>query len=413
MSSSRTTTRSHRKDTAGKLHLRNPQDRPKLKHLPTWIVPNIEKYDTGCSLKQGLCDDIHCRRCYDKSFCCKKRSNDWSTENLPLTPRTITKSAGPKYWFNCPNCAHTYKSSPSGIETGKRNRSCPCCAGQQICGDDACIECFNQSFASSPMAKYWSTLNGLVRARDITLSGNAFVWLLCPKCDHNYNICVNDVSKGKRCPYCSGKQLCGVRECEICFQRSYASHPQSQYWSKKNNVQPIEVFKNSNAMYWHYCENCNEDFETTPDRISVLKTWCPKCKRQTEGILRKWLKEYGFIVKIEGKYDWCRSNKGELLPFDCIIEDLMLIIELDGCQHFKQVWNWQSPETRQTIDIYKMKCALEQGYSVIRLLQNDVRFDKNNWKEKLIESIHVYHKPTIIYIDNDCIYDIYRDKWVN
>jgi len=75
------------------------------------------------------------------------------------------------------------------------------------------------------------------------------------------------------------------------------------------------------------------------------------------------------------------------LPFDFVIEDLNIIIELDGEQHFKQISNWTSPEIQIEKDKYKLKCANENGFSIIRLLQNDVSKDKFNWKEEIKSSI--------------------------
>ena len=75
------------------------------------------------------------------------------------------------------------------------------------------------------------------------------------------------------------------------------------------------------------------------------------------------------------------------MPFDFVIEDLNIIIELDGEQHFKQISNWTSPEIQIEKDKYKLKCANENGFSIIRLLQNDVSKDKFNWKEEIKSSI--------------------------
>ena len=47
-------------------------------------------------------------------------------------------------------------------------------------------------------------------------------------------------------------------------------------------------------------------------------------------------------------------------------------VELDGPQHFTQVANWRSPELQHQQDLFKTKCANENGYSVIRVLQTDV-----------------------------------------
>jgi very-short-patch-repair endonuclease len=58
--------------------------------------------------------------------------------------------------------------------------------------------------------------------------------------------------------------------------------------------------------------------------------------------------------------------------FDFVIESLKIIIELDREQHFSQVSNWQSPQDTQTRDIYKMRQALKNDYSIIIILQTDV-----------------------------------------
>lgn len=75
------------------------------------------------------------------------------------------------------------------------------------------------------------------------------------------------------------------------------------------------------------------------------------------------------------------------------------MIEPDGNQHFEQVGSWGSPEEHRERDHFKMNLALENGYSIIRILQVDVWEDKNDWKNKLIEAItRVYKKPKIVYL---------------
>jgi len=47
-----------------------------------------------------------------------------------------------------------------------------------------------------------------------------------------YNI--NSVANlGTRCSYCGGKKLCDNNECTECFEKLFASHEKSKYWSKK------------------------------------------------------------------------------------------------------------------------------------------------------------------------------------
>ena len=75
------------------------------------------------------------------------------------------------------------------------------------------------------------------------------------------------------------------------------------------------------------------------------------------------------------------------LPFDFCLEDLKIIIEVDGDQHFRQVSNWRTPEDQHDRDIYKQERAQENGFSVIRILQMDVFEDRYDWQTRLKNTI--------------------------
>jgi len=45
------------------------------------------------------------------------------------------------------------------------------------------------------------------------------------------------------------------------FERSFASHPKSKYWSDKNDVLPRNVFKSARKKYKFNCPNCDEIYE--------------------------------------------------------------------------------------------------------------------------------------------------------
>jgi hypothetical protein len=62
-------------------------------------------------------------------------------------------------------------------------------------------------------------------------------------------------------------------------------------------------------------------------------------------------------------------------------------------------------------DIYKMKKARENNYSVIRLYQEDVWKDKNNWKEWLTEKIEFIKNSNthlVFFPDKEC-YDKHKE----
>jgi very-short-patch-repair endonuclease len=88
------------------------------------------------------------------------------------------------------------------------------------------------------------------------------------------------------------------------------------------------------------------------------------------------------------RQEWCKNPEtGNRLPFDFCIPELDIIIELDGLQHFIQVMNWRAPDIQQDLDYYKQVQANNNGYSVIRILQPDVYYDRYDWMTELKEII--------------------------
>ena len=56
-----------------------------------------------------------------------------------------------------------------------------------------------------------------------------------------------------------------------------------------------------------------------------------------------------------------------------------------------------------------MKCALNNGYTVIRLLQTDVWDNKNNWDKELKKHIKKYKKSQCIFICKDNTYSCFEE----
>jgi very-short-patch-repair endonuclease len=112
---------------------------------------------------------------------------------------------------------------------------------------------------------------------------------------------------------------------------------------------------------------------------------CPFCVNKTEAKLYEKLHPLYPTIITQFKQEWCK--KLSYLPFDFCIPEYKIIIELDGPQHFQQISNWSSPEEQIENDKYKEKCANDNGYSVIRILQEDVFYDTYDWIKELCETI--------------------------
>ena len=149
------------------------------------------------------------------------------------------------------------------------------------------------------------------------------------------------------------------------------------------------------------------EFEQSPN-AHLSKNGCNFCVNKTEAILYKQIiKTYPSII-MQFKQEWCKNIR--YLPFDFCIPEPKIIIELDGLQHFKQVSTWTSPEEQFETDKFKEKCANENGYSIIRILQEDVFNDKYDWCKELCEEIENLKKENKVvnrYLCKNGEYDKY------
>lgn len=200
-----------------------------------------------------------------------------------------------------------------------------------------------------------------------------------------FEISLNNLKNGKWCPYCCSRKLCTNENCNLCFNKSFASHPKSIYWSEKNKLKPRQVFLNSNKKYWFNCDKSIHSFATCLISISN-GTWCPKCKHKTELKLYNWLKILYPTIQSQKIFDWSKTDKS-YRKYDFYIEELKLLIELDGRQHFVQVSNWTTPEQNQINDKIKNQLALNNNLNIIRICQQDVFYNKNNWDKILLNII--------------------------
>lgn len=66
--------------------------------------------------------------------------------------------------------------------------------------------------------------NGDFTPRDVSKNSRKICWFTCDVCSHDfqrkiYNICLNN----KWCPYCYDDMVCDNDDCDICYNRSFAS----------------------------------------------------------------------------------------------------------------------------------------------------------------------------------------------
>ena len=317
---------------------------------------------------------------FEKSFASHPKSIYWSNKNEGI-PEDYALNSHKVCVFDC-ECGHSFKSSLLNINKG--NSWCPYCYNRKLCGN--CDICFNKSFASHPKSIYWCDDNDCSPEEVLKGSDKKF-YFNCDKCPHKFIIRLKHISShNKWCPYCSHQKLCDENNCSTCYINSFASVERCEFLCDKT-INPRSLFKSSNnKKYKFICDTCIKPFDKILSDVT-RGIWCPHCVNKTETKLYDELTKY-YIVNRQFKPTWCKNPKtNNYLPYDFVIKDLGIIIEQDGIQHFEQIGNWQSPELTKINDIYKMQCANENGYSIIRILQKDIWNDKYNWLEELLNNI--------------------------
>jgi hypothetical protein len=221
---------------------------------------------------KALCN-LKCDKCFNLSFASHPKAEFWSDEN-EVSPRSVFRSGRGLYKFKCNECNHTFQSLLHSIINGAW---CPYCINRKLCIEEDCKKCHKASFASHPRAKYWSKRN-ILSPREVSRCSNSKYWFICNKCHHEFDLKLNDCTlRNYWCPYCAGKRLCPDHDnCDVCFDRSFASHPRANCWSDTNNVDPRDVMKNTHKEYDFWCSKCKHIFSMRLDSV-VKGHWCSYC----------------------------------------------------------------------------------------------------------------------------------------
>lgn len=338
-----------------------------------------------------LCSkESNCVTCWKKSVASHPKSKYWSKTREQLHPTQVFCGSDFQFYFDCMDCGHEILISAYQVTNGYW---CGYCTSKLLCSETSnCVICWKKSFASHSKSMYWSKTKNRIPPAEVFINSNKKFYFSCD-CGHELYITCSGVSNGNWCIYCASQRICTSESCISCLGKSFKSHPKSIFWSTDNANTPRSVMKCSNTKYKFVCEN-GHLFLAALNHVSNGK-WCPNCYNKTEGILNTYLLTTFPNVQQQFKVDWCKRQKH--LPFDFVIPSLRIIIELDGPQHFRQISNWASAEDNMKTDLFKEKCANDNDYSTIRLLQEDVFNDRNDWRGQLDNAIgHIQECPNVI-----------------
>jgi very-short-patch-repair endonuclease len=326
--------------------------------------------------------------------------------NGDLEPRGVTRCNDFKAWFKCDTCPHSFEATISHITDGTW---CPYCTEpvKKLCKDKSCHHCLLKSFASHPRADQWHpTENHPITPRDVARgSSTRKYWFKCDKCPHDFlGDLANISSSGQWCPYCRGNELCDATGCDFCFKKSFASHPKAIHWHPTMNgdLKPRDICMAANRKVWFNCDGCSNSIDIRVNHVSSRGGWCGICKNKTEKKIYQYLVKHYPEIKREFKVNWCKNPETDCYyPFDFCIKEKRLIIELDGKQHFEDVKYFKTSfKDRHAVDLLKQLAANENGFRVIRLMQEDVWSDKYDWLTELLNNIEDDTKQNVFMCKN-------------
>jgi hypothetical protein len=227
----------------------------------------------SCSTNQKLlCGEASCKICYKRSFATHPRASCWSLHN-ELQPIQVLKGGNKKYKFDCGDCGHEFEMIPKNVCLGQW---CKYCNSDGICEEEDCLFCYQKSFASHPMAESWSSKNDM-KPRQILRRSDKKCWFECRDCKHSFQSVLCSVINDKHCPFCKSQKLCDKEECTICFEKSCASHEISKAWSLENEIQPRQVFRQSNKKVKFNCLICYHSYDTKIQHYINRNGSCPYC----------------------------------------------------------------------------------------------------------------------------------------
>jgi hypothetical protein len=157
-----------------------------------------------------LCTDENCKICFETSFASSQYIDFWDNEKNTENPRMVCKKSRQKYWFKCKK--HSFYKEVYSVSRGNLC-SFKCCTeySRNLCFDDDCAICYNESFANVPMCKYWDYKKNKETPRTITKFSHKKAWFICQN-NHKFESIIYSVSKGTWCSECICKSETICRE---------------------------------------------------------------------------------------------------------------------------------------------------------------------------------------------------------
>ena len=129
---------------------------------------------------------------------------------------------------------------------------------------------------------------------------------ICPKHRNKgvLEITFANFTKGRGCPYCSGK----VRKTQEEYEADLAE--------KKPNIRVVGKYVNLKTKIEHECLVCGYHWDVLPDNMLHMPNGCPKCGKRAPLTQKELIEKVGLVdntIEVVGEY----YNVATKIPFRC------------------------------------------------------------------------------------------------
>lgn len=251
-------------------------------------------------------------------------------------------------------CGHTYQVTPHSFLKGSR---CPKCRGYVGKGPKPMS---HEQFLKRVKDLVGDEYQVLSKYKNYVTK----VLMLHTKCSKTFQSVPAYFFSGNGCPNCGRKSSIANRT------KTHDSFLKEVYKLVGNEYTFLETYINSATKIKVRHNSCDFEYLVRPNDFRKGHR-CPKCaSSKGEGEIRDYLTSMNIDFKEQYKFERCKNERP--LPFDFAIfenDNLVMLIEYDGIQHFKASEGWGGIEkfnrTKQNDNIKNNFCQQNK----IRLLR--------------------------------------------
>jgi len=240
-------------------------------------------------------------------------AQDWHpTINGDLKASDVTYGTQKNVWWKCSECCHEWDATVNSRTNPSRSiksRGCPKCSKPKL------------DSTHPEIAQDWHpTMNGDLKASDVTYGTQKNVWWKCSECCHEWDATVN----GRTNPSKSIKSR-GCPKCSIIEKTLAVLFPEvAKDWDylKNKPLTPNDISYGIGKKVWWKCSKCYHEWDATVNSRTrpSHRSGCPECGKASSGqkLREKAIKNTGSLSEThpELAIQWHPTKNGKLAPSD-------------------------------------------------------------------------------------------------